>query len=201
MKKTLLFLLMFSIITAQGQKLKDLLYSGKLKKDSTSVIRKTDDLTSKIDTASKKAAQGKVQATVAVSKDSVVGNATSAAVVQTNENNVETPSIVASVPATPAKSNSKIWKEYTEALTLQLKDVLSSRKVKKETYYFTVEYEIGTDGKTSINNLTVSPDNDLLLSQVKMRITENPPQLNPVFNSANQPQKVKKRFNFFITKD
>src|SRR5579885_1837604 len=55
------FLILISVvfigISANAQekpKLKDLLYSGKLKKDSSGVIRSTDDLSSKIDTTTKK---------------------------------------------------------------------------------------------------------------------------------------------------
>ena len=46
------------VVQAQEkQSLKDLLFSGKLKKDSTGVIRSTDDLSKKIDTSSKKETQ------------------------------------------------------------------------------------------------------------------------------------------------
>lgn len=56
MKKGILFLLIVcaAATSAEAQSLKDLLYSGKLKKDTSAVIRKTDDLQSKIDTAQKK---------------------------------------------------------------------------------------------------------------------------------------------------
>ena len=55
MKKGFLFLIIISVITstAEAQSLKDLLYSGKLKKDSNTVIRKGDDLSSRIDTGTK----------------------------------------------------------------------------------------------------------------------------------------------------
>src|SRR3954464_15295926 len=55
MKKGILFLFMAATFTSNAQSLKDLLYSGKLKMDSNTVIRKTDDLSSKIDTSQKKA--------------------------------------------------------------------------------------------------------------------------------------------------
>ena len=54
MKKWILFLLLVSTVTANAQSLKDALYGGKLKNDSSSVIRKTDDLSTKIDTSRKK---------------------------------------------------------------------------------------------------------------------------------------------------
>ena len=64
MKKSLLFLLMVAAFSAgaqQKQSLKDLLYGGKLKLDSTAVIRKSDDLSTKIDTAAKKAPEPESQ--------------------------------------------------------------------------------------------------------------------------------------------
>lgn len=53
MKTVVLFLLIFSASAAKSQTLKELLYNNKLKKDSSGVIRKTDDLKSKIDTSQK----------------------------------------------------------------------------------------------------------------------------------------------------
>src|SRR4051812_16165122 len=46
MKKALLFLLIIIAATAHGQSLNDLLFSGKLKSDSGSVVRSSDDLKS-----------------------------------------------------------------------------------------------------------------------------------------------------------
>jgi hypothetical protein len=58
MKNGFVFLLVAFAFTANAQtqpkSLKDLLYSGKLKMDSTGVVRKTDDLSTKIDTTTKK---------------------------------------------------------------------------------------------------------------------------------------------------
>ncbi|HYC27296.1 MAG TPA: hypothetical protein VEB42_00755, partial [Chitinophagaceae bacterium] len=53
MKTVILSVMLLSGFTLNAQSLKDLLYSGKLKKDSSGVIRKTDDLSSKIDTVQK----------------------------------------------------------------------------------------------------------------------------------------------------
>ncbi|MES1224991.1 MAG: hypothetical protein ABUT20_56405, partial [Bacteroidota bacterium] len=57
MKKIILLLAVVISVTANAQSLKDLLYSGKLKSDTGSVVRKTDDLSTKIDTAKKKPAE------------------------------------------------------------------------------------------------------------------------------------------------
>lgn len=201
MKKGILFLLIVcaTVVRAEAQSLKDLLYSGKLKKDTSSVIRKTDDLQSKIDTAQKKQAEPEkpkpVTAPVArqVEQDggsSQVPAADSVASAEPTATN-----------ATASKSNNKIWKEHSDALAAALKtEVLSSKKVKKGTYFFTVNYEIETNGAVSITNVTVSPENDFLLEQVKQRLTSAPPQLQPVLDN-NQPRKVKRRYNFTVAKD
>ena len=58
MKKAFLFLLLAAGAAAnaqQKQSLKDLLYGGKLKLDSNSVIHKDDDLSAKIDTTTRQA--------------------------------------------------------------------------------------------------------------------------------------------------
>lgn len=213
-------------MTAQAQqKLKDLLYSGKLKMDSNSVVRKTDDLSSKIDTTQKKGPEpekapvGQVAATAAVPVDSAkkapapaMASAAPAATVAPTTTTAETketatPAEAAPEPAAPAttapvKSNTKIWKEYSDALVGSLKtEVLTSKKIKKETYYITVGYEIGTDGQVSITNVTTAPENAILQEQVLQRISSAPPQLAPTLDSSNKPRKVKRVYNFTVTKE
>ncbi|MFN2458557.1 MAG: hypothetical protein ABR502_10175 [Chitinophagaceae bacterium] len=204
MKKAILFVLILSATTANGQKLKDLLYGGKLKKDSSGVIRRTDDLSSKIDTSQKKIEPGKPKSTTTVIQDGSTnkGNTNANPATATVNTNNTTPASVTTKSVAPAKSNTKIWKEYTDSLTVSLKkELLSSKKVKKETYFFTVEYEIGTDGATNITNVIVSPENAFLAASVKQIVESTPPLLNPVLNSAKQPQKVKRKHNFSVTKE
>ncbi|HJW17137.1 MAG TPA: hypothetical protein VJ499_08450 [Flavisolibacter sp.] len=212
MKKGILFLLIAFSFTARAQSLKDLLYSGKLKNDSNTVVRKTDDLKSKIDTGERKAAPAKV-VTAGVPGDSVklAGRPDSAGTVtQANETTAPAQAgdtvaaqVVESQAAAPAvKSNSKIWKEYTEALVTTLKtEVLSNKKVKKESYYVLADYEIDADGKVNLVNVTVSPDNAFLLEQVKQRLADSPPAFAPVLDGSGQPKKVKRKFNFYLTKE
>src|SRR4051794_37821770 len=69
MKYCLFVFVLLGAVTAEAQQkqsLKDLLYSGKLKRDSSGVIRSTDDLSSKIDTSTKKPADTVKLRTVAV---------------------------------------------------------------------------------------------------------------------------------------
>ncbi len=56
MKKGILFLLLIGSIFAEAQTLKEALYGGKLKNQPGSVIRKGDDLTTKMDTIRKTSA-------------------------------------------------------------------------------------------------------------------------------------------------
>ncbi len=80
MKKAILFLLIISAVGAnaqsKSQSLKDLLYSGKLKMDSNTVVRKGDDLSTKIDTSTKKPAEPEKTQSTAMSADTSAKKAT-----------------------------------------------------------------------------------------------------------------------------
>jgi hypothetical protein len=221
MKNAILFLLIFTAATAQGQTLKDLLFSGKMKSDTGTLVRKTDDLKSKIDTAQKKPVE-QAKPIAAVSTTTATANQTTTAPVKTEatvakeasatsteavavENKlIGTEGQEASAPVetkTPVKSNTKIWKEYSEALVADLKDILANKKVKKESYYFTVEYKFTEDGKTDIVNVTADPNNDVLVANVRQKISDNPPALTPVLDSKGKPLKSVRRYSFNITKE
>ncbi len=195
MKKGILLLLIISIVTtAKAQSLKDLLYSGKLKMDSNSVIRKGDDLSTKIDTSQKKVAEPEKLKTAAMSSNaspntlSPLADSSTATEIKNNTASV--------------KNNTQVWKEYMDSLVNILKaEVLTSKKIKKETYYLYVDYEIGIDGKVNIINVTANPENSFLKDQVKERLLYTAPQLTPVLDSANKPRKVKRKYNFNITKE
>ena len=208
MKKAVLFLLLVYSFSAKAQTLKELLYSGKLKKDSGIVIRSTDDLKSKIDTVTKKAEPEKatIAATTgdsaAKTANTTIDPVTGSIEAKDSVAVAATPVSAAPIASPPAKSPNKVWKEYTDSLVSSMKaDVLSSKKVKKETYFFTVNYEIDTDGSVNVTNITASPENDYLQEQVKQRLLLSPPQLNPILDSTNKPHKVKRRYNFTITKE
>ncbi|MGZ8545284.1 MAG: hypothetical protein ACXWV0_08300 [Flavisolibacter sp.] len=208
MKKFFILLLIGSGFSADAQTLKELLYSGKLKKDSSAVIRKTDDLSTKIDTSTRKTPNAVVAAKPVVVTDTA--RAVNAAAKETDavgpvtQSKTEATEVTESVieKATPVatKSNTKLWKEYTDELTAGLKDVLNNKKIKKDTYFFVVDYEIDEKGQTSINGVTVSPENSQLLDQVRERILTTPPALNPVLGSDGQPRKVKRKQSFSVVK-
>jgi hypothetical protein len=217
MKRVIFLLLLAVSFSAKSQTLKELLYSGKLKNDSNTVIRKTDDLSTKIDTAQKKKpepAQQKVVAaspvpdtikktnpqTGVVSTEVVVKDPVTTNPVTNNPvtNVTETAVVAAPAAAAPAptKTTARIWKEYTDSLVKVLQaEVMSNKKIKKETYYITVDYDLDLDGKVSVTNVLVQPENGILAAAVTDRMQINPPQLAPV------PRKVKKKQNFVITKD
>ena len=254
MKKGIVFFVLLAVASAgRAQTLKDLLYSGKLKMDSNTVIRKTDDLSTKIDTTRKLAPVADQTKTVVdqpkpiadtksvtdaskqpqvntqkvnpstapavvaptvVAKDKVKTDAPVSNVTTTDSSSVasdktvvvaDTVAVVENTPAKPAaapRTNTKIWRDYTDSLTKDLKaGVLSSKKIKKGTYFIMVDYELGTDGIVSITNVTSEPGNDMLQAQVKEALESKPLQLAPYIDSSNAPKKVKRRYSFNITKD
>lgn len=223
MIKPIMMLVLLAVgSTASAQKLKDLLYSGKLKSDAGTVIRKTDDLSTKIDTTEKKAqapvvdmaAPNAVPPVAAVpatpatqvaaankTADSTTLTATTTpATTVAVEGGVDSVAVAAApaTPATPAapKSNNRVWKEFTDSLMKDLRtEIQSNKKIKKEMYYVTVDYEIDLDGTTSVSNVTASPENAMLQALVKDRMMSTPPKVQPV------PRKVKRKYNFTVTKD
>lgn len=195
MKKGILFLLLVSTVTANAQSLKDALYGGKLKNDSSTVIRKTDDLSTKIDTSRKKMVeQEKIKLTTGATDSSInkmVDGTESAviAAVDKKDNNAAT------------KDNNKLWKEFVDTVTSTLKqEVMTSKKINKGDYYITVDYTIATDGIVTITNILLIPENKFLEQQVKERLGIDTPRLNPVLAGNGMPRKVNKRYNFNLSK-
>ena len=206
-KGILLLLLIAASATLQAQSLKDLLYGGKLKNDSNSVVRKTDDLASKIDSGQKKPVAVAPKDSLALPLDS----AKKAPLLSDSTTPVTTvaDSVVAIVepgvkpaPALPVKTNTKLWKEYTDSLVVTMKpEIDNSKKIKKETYHVLVSYEIDTSGQVTINNVGITPENAMLQAQLKQYMEVTPPKLNPVLDSASKPRKVKRSGSFTITKE
>jgi len=198
------------------QSLKDLLFSGKLKKDSTGVIRSTDDLSQKIDTATKKEAttvnsnatsipQDNTTATTkaAASTTGAAGTTVAASGVDIGATKADT-TATAPVAATsaPAKSNTKLLKEYTDSVVRALQEgPLKSKQIKKNTYFVMMDYEIDTNGEVNFTNVTSTPENSFLQAQVKQILDSTPLHLNPVTDSNNQGKKVKRKQQFSVTKE
>lgn len=224
----ILISLVFIGISANAQekpKLKDLLYSGKLKKDSSGVIRSTDDLSSKIDTTTKKDTIAVVKTKPAdvapmtleqqqalVKGEAVNTNSANTTTNASTTNTTKTSSgdakteTAASSPAptvsTAPKTNTKLWREYTDSLTKTLKEeTLKSKQIKKDTYFILVEYEIAPDGQVTIDAVNSTPGNAFLQAQIKQIMDTNPPRLNPLTDNNPQAKKVKRKQQFTITKE
>ena len=198
MKKGILFLLLISSGIANAQKtLKDALYGGKLKTDSGTVIRKTDDLSTKIDTTTKKPVeQNKLKVTTTQTLDS------STTGLSAQDDSSSTPVVDVKENKVASKDNNKLWKEYVDSMVVTLKaEALPSKKIKKGTYFVIVEYEIGIDGQTAITNVWPTPENEFIQQQVKERLNLTAPKLYPVLAGNGQPRKVIRKYTFTLTKE
>ena len=214
----------FAMQAQEKQSLKNLLFSGKLKKDSTGVIRSTDDLSTKIETGSKKDTQSVAVATNAVANaqqdnNAVIPNtaqqsnnaaAAKTAVIpgvvasgaDTATNKADTTAAAPAVTTPPPKSNTRLLKEYTDSVVRALQDeALKSKQIKKNTYYLMLDYEIDTAGQVTFTNVTSTPENSFLQAQVKQILDSTPLRLNPVTDSNNQAKKVKRKQQISVTKE
>lgn len=211
MKNLILFLFIFGAVAVRAQNkpsLKDLLYSGKLKKDSSGIIRSTDDLSTKIDTSTKKdiqavkanapAANSELDKKIVTPKPGINSNVT------LNASDIKDSAATIAAPGHGASTmtNTKLWKEYSDSLVKTLKaDVLNSKKIKKDIYYLIVDYEIATDGLVTVTNISCTPENAFLQAQVRQLMDSTPLRLNPITDSSNQPKKVKRRQQIAVTKE
>ncbi len=208
MKRGIVVLFVISSFLTHAQSLKDALFSGKLKNQPGTTIRKGDDLSTKMDTARKVDTDQnqKINTTLVKADSSNVSlkndslSASSPAV--NNEALSATNEVSTETVATTPKDNNVVWKKYVDSSTATLKtEVLSSKKIKKGTYYILVSYVIEPDGQVSIGDVSVSPDNGYLQQQIKDRLSIDTPHLNPVLSSTGTPRKVTKRYSFTVSKD
>jgi hypothetical protein len=217
MKKGFLILLLFCSVFTQAQSLKDALFSGKLKGQPGTVFRKGDDLSAKIDTVAKTPEIDTLKAVVmALAADTVtkkVDTSTKTSEIQSDTSSLSPTAAPATVAAAAAvdiskenaasaKDNNVIWKGYMDSLTTVLKaEVLPSKKIKRDSYFVLIPYAIGTDGKVTVGNISVTPENEFLLKQIKDRIELEAPQLNPVLSSDGTPRKSNKKYSFTLVKE
>ena len=217
MKKGMLILLLMSSVFAEAQSIKEALFRGKLKNDPGTVIRKGDDLSTKmVDTTKKAAVDSTKKALITGMPDSsnksLALQPDSSAVAGLNSvdsSSGTADSAATTVPADPSKDasattkeNNALWKTYVDSVSNTVKaEALSSKKIKKGTYYVTVSYAIGTDGQVTINDVFVTPENAYLHSQIKDRLELEAPRLSPVLSSNGTPRKVNRKYNFTIVKE
>lgn len=180
MKTILIFVLSAIVSSASAQTLKEALFSGRLKTDSSSVIKKNDSLKLVSDSVFK------------ARKDSI---AAAKAVAQKNSNTANQPEANPTNSAntnSPEKSNT--WKEFIDEYSgIIKKEVLPSSKIPIGSYSILIEYTIETDGNVTTNNVYCTPENAYLSQQIKTRMMINAPQLSPVLMSNGKPRKALKK--------
>lgn len=229
MKKGILLLLLVSSGFAHGQSLKDALFSGKLKNKAGTVVRKGDDLTAQADTTQTSQLDSTLRSDTTYNKSTNDSGKIMSAPVKvdtstdraplpldstrneltapndpgvTSTTDTAAPETADAAKENAPKNNNVLWKEFIDTVSSTLKtEVLPSKKVKRETYYITVSYTIGTDGQVEVTDVAVSPENSFLKDQVKSRLMADAPRLNPVLSSSGAPRKVNKRHNFTLTKE
>jgi hypothetical protein len=206
MKTGILLATLVIAVSANAQSLKETLYSGKLKTDTGTVIRKGEDLSSKIDTARKKPVELQKIKTAQLVKDTSAAGLTGQAVALDSAagmtTSIDTANAIDPVAAVAGpKDNNKVWKEYLDSLTGTLRtEVLTSKKIKSGTYSVLIEYEIGVDGQITVNNVSCSPESSFLGDQIKERITLTAPQMTPLLNTYGQPRKAIKKQMLTLSK-
>jgi hypothetical protein len=193
MKAVILLVILFVSVSANSQtKLKDLLYGGKLKMDSGTVIRKDDDLSTKIDTSTKKPVEQPKAVLVDAATPDLGTNGLPI---------VPDTSTALKDPATAPKVNNKSWKEFIDELTTSLRtEVLPNKKIKDGTYNILLEYEIDVDGQVRATNVASDPSNTFLEQQIKERITLSAPKMEPLMGTNGKPRKAQKRQTITVTK-
>jgi hypothetical protein len=193
MKAVILLAVLFASISANSQtKLKDLLYGGKLKLDSGNVIRKDDDLSTKIDTSTRKPVE---QPKIAVVDAATPDLSPSGMPI------IPDTSTAIKDPTAAPKTNNKSWKEFIDEMIISIRtDVLPNKKIKEGTYAILLEYTIDVDGQVMATNVSSDPDNSFLEQQIKERITLSAPKMEPLLGTNGKPRKAQKRQTITITK-
>ncbi len=193
MKKGILLLGVIIAVQVNAQSLKEALYGGKLKTDTGSVLRKGEDLSTKIDsTRQKKPIEPEKSKPVAVATDPSKTTALT-------DSSAMAPAIPVDNAVT-TKDNNKLWKEFVDATISVLNtEVVTSKKIKKGDYFVIVDYVIEVDGRVNITSVLPTPESKFLEEQVKERLSIDTPKLNPVLGSNGKARKVNKRYSFTVT--
>jgi hypothetical protein len=202
--KTIILLVVsvVAVCTANGQSLKEALYSGRLKNDSNSTIRKGDTLKMRTDQeeAVRKVKEDSVLKAIAVAEVAMSKADSAAATSLSLTSDPASPYALSSTPpADPGKENTRIWKLFIDNKMAEITpDILKSGKLKNGTYAVLIEYEIGTDGYVTANSISSDPKSSFLEEQVKLRIMNDAPNLYPVLLNGKPRKQTKKQVLSFV---
>ena len=205
MKAIVFVCVIFLAMSAHSQSLKEALYGGRLKADTSGgVIRKGDTARIQENMVQKAAETVAADSLRKVTSDSIVQEALTAkkekALAAGQDTSTvtltaaDTATVTLPVADLTPKDNNTIWKNYIDTLTSTIKlEVLPSPKVKKGAYYVLAEYEIKPDGEIFIKNVSVDPESSFLLQQVKDRLTLDAPKLNPIIDANGRARTVARK--------
>ena len=205
MKAIVFVCVMLLAFSGQSQSLKEALYGGKLKADTTGgVIRKDDKARIQENMAEKAAETAAADSIRKVTADSIAHEALAAKkekALAAGEDTTaitltaaDTATVTTSVADLTPKDNNTIWKNFVDSLTSTIKlEVIPSPKVKKGAYYVIAEYEIRPDGEIFIKNVSVDPESSFLQQQLKDRFTLDAPKLNPIIDANGRARTVSRK--------
>ena len=174
-----LFLSLFITSSVMAQSLKDSLFGGKLKADTSKTY---------------------------VSKDTskyVPPKVYNPSAVQTGAKKNDVAKLDESMPDSLNKNfytKKKFCKRWFENYTTIIsQEAADTKKVKKGEYAIDVEYQIGLNGKVTTTNITCNPPNEYLTQQITDLMKRAPTVAPPVY-SDGQPRTLNATQTFTIVK-
>ncbi|MFI5185559.1 MAG: hypothetical protein ACHQF0_02475 [Chitinophagales bacterium] len=164
-----LFIFLFFSSSLMAQSLKDSLFGGKLKADTSKTYVSKDT--------------GKYVAPKVYNPSGTVQG-------ETKKNEVAKLDD-ASMPDSLNKNfyaKQKTWKRFIDVnTTIISQEAVDTKKVRKGQYTMDVEYTIGLNGKISTTNVTCNPPNEYLVQQVT-DLMKRAPTLSPPVYSDGKPR-------------
>ncbi|HEY0434203.1 MAG TPA: hypothetical protein VGC95_10050 [Chitinophagaceae bacterium] len=170
----------FSCLSAvHAQSLRDSLFAGKLKADTSKTYVSKDT--------------GKFVAPKVYDPSAVQPDAKKGEVAKLDE----------SMPDSLNKnfySRQKVFKRFLDVNTTVISQEASdTKKVKKAEYTVSIEYEIGLNGKITTTSVSSNPPNDYIVQQVTDLMKRAPTLAAPIY-SDGQPRKLKSQQTITIVK-
>lgn len=203
-------LLVLTATTLQAQSLKDALFSGRLKSDSTGVVKKGDSLQLRTTAEARVFKDSMQQVAIADAKkadslETIVGSSIVTTVMGSDgkvDTIISTPITIANKVADPNLDNNAIWKKFIDQYKPILdKEVAESNRIKKGIYSVLIEYDIEEDGTVSTNKITSDPKNSALEDMVNKQMMFEVPPMHPVLGPNGKPRKLGRRQLLSFTKN